>query len=576
MNTVPISELVIKSNVRAGNRNKDADYKKLKTSIKELGMLTPVLFYIDKNKKKVIFDGHQRVQIARELKHKAVPAYQTDNKLVTTNGEMDSLRQTNINTERVNMDIVDGIIAAQNIIKEQGIKTKKQLSKYLGKSGQFINYVAQLVNLHESIVEHLSRTPNRHLIWQEDEYNDLEDFLRELSLLPNETQSDLYQKFRDEQVTSERYDITWLDEFNSFYCNEHDHPSHALKEIAKLIGIDKVREYENNKNISVPTYNYDMFKPDEENFCNDNDFWLEIFYNEQKVGDYWRDIDIKDYGYDSKFNIKMFEWDEMARIKDNIALKAFLDKRCHNDPQKYKVKIISWNGNVTSLIKFWYVLIPLNNESINVDENIDENDSFKLIYNKLNKLAFPVIDKAIRHAEKKGWIQDKQIGKLNFTFKSIIDYGFDPSFVPVRVYDSESHNMLIPEDNPLSEMTDKITDANIIRMMIVQWWNEYKYKFTYDQINEWLTFMYESNSTSEIADMVEREFHFNLEFRKAWFNCFSVNHLSTLSDSIANNTTKKQAVKICSEIEWDQGEAIPFIDKCFVTQSNSGQLTHYR
>ena len=70
--TLPVKDFVSEGNVRPTNRD-SLDYLSLKENIKEIGMETPITYRLNKDGQAVIVNGHQRVQIAKDLRMKEIP-----------------------------------------------------------------------------------------------------------------------------------------------------------------------------------------------------------------------------------------------------------------------------------------------------------------------------------------------------------------------------------------------------------------------------------------------------------------------------------------------------------------------
>ena len=75
MNTLKIKDIQSFGNARSNNKKKTSEYRELKRNINEYGVLQPITYQLIDGKP-VVLDGHQRLQIVKELKHDLIPAYQ--------------------------------------------------------------------------------------------------------------------------------------------------------------------------------------------------------------------------------------------------------------------------------------------------------------------------------------------------------------------------------------------------------------------------------------------------------------------------------------------------------------------
>ena len=73
MSKLLISKFVSKSNVRKVDK-RSTDYKALRDNIKVKGVRTPITYFVDDKGDYVIINGHQRLAIAKDLKHDKILA----------------------------------------------------------------------------------------------------------------------------------------------------------------------------------------------------------------------------------------------------------------------------------------------------------------------------------------------------------------------------------------------------------------------------------------------------------------------------------------------------------------------
>ena len=147
MNTIPIDKIISEGNVRSKIVNgKNPAYKALKNNIAAIGVQTPIT-YRKSGDNYVVINGHMRVQIAKELKLKDIPAYESNGKVD------DTTKQLSTNVFTVGMSYGDLAYAIRELQEKGIVKTKKDLATHFGKSAKVINIAVALSNLHSFILE---------------------------------------------------------------------------------------------------------------------------------------------------------------------------------------------------------------------------------------------------------------------------------------------------------------------------------------------------------------------------------------------------------------------------------------
>lgn len=161
INMVDVNLIISNGNIRSGDKSRTKEYARVKENIKADGkVLRPVLCYLDENNAPVLIDGHQRVQIAKELEIPNVPVSVID--------KPDDIRRAQLicNMYTVKMTLYEQIMVysheAQKAVDEG--KGMQDLADQFGHSLTYMKKRIKLANLHPKLL-----TKNI----SEDELNDL-------------------------------------------------------------------------------------------------------------------------------------------------------------------------------------------------------------------------------------------------------------------------------------------------------------------------------------------------------------------------------------------------------------------
>ena len=141
----------IKPNKHQPRRYFDDDsIKELANSIKEQGLLTPILVKLvnkDGNKKEYkIIAGERRWRACKSLKMKNIKAIVVKN----TTDKSDALAAIIENVQREDLAIIEEAIAYDKLIKNFGMK-HDEIAKSTGKSRSYITNLIRILNLEESV-----------------------------------------------------------------------------------------------------------------------------------------------------------------------------------------------------------------------------------------------------------------------------------------------------------------------------------------------------------------------------------------------------------------------------------------
>ena len=128
----------------------DNSIKELANSIKEQGLLMPILVKKDKesnNKKKfIIIAGERRWRACKSLKMKTINAIVIQN----TSEKSDALAAIIENVQRENLAVLEEAIAYDKLIKNYGMK-HEEIAKSTGKSRSYITNLLRILSLKEDV-----------------------------------------------------------------------------------------------------------------------------------------------------------------------------------------------------------------------------------------------------------------------------------------------------------------------------------------------------------------------------------------------------------------------------------------
>ena len=174
----------------------DNSIKELSNSIKEQGLLMPILVKKDKNstnnKKFIIIAGERRWRACKSLKMKTINAIVIKN----TSEKSDALAAIIENVQRENLSVLEEAIAYDKLIKNYKMK-HEDIAKSTGKSRSYITNLLRILSLNEGVKKLLNEkkisfgharallnAPNQlvlanKVITDNMSVRQLEDFLRE-------------------------------------------------------------------------------------------------------------------------------------------------------------------------------------------------------------------------------------------------------------------------------------------------------------------------------------------------------------------------------------------------------------
>ena len=554
MNQVATDKFISEGNVRLnGTDKKSADYKALKSNINKVGILTPISYRKNDKGDFIVINGHQRLAIAKDLKIKEVPAFET-------NGEIDDLtKQLSTNMFIVGMSHLDASYAIDQMVEKGVVNTRKQLSSMFGKSIAWVDTALAFCNLHDWIKQYISTVESV-------EWSELSSPLTEISKSPINIQYNIIKDlindyWGDEDEENHNFDNfkELIDDWDCYGGENHiveffkemapklESDKTKWKIICDIIGEDTFREYEKSHDIKY-VYQNALFKEYEDlQFCQDENFLVEIFCSETEIGAFLLDNDTKiDYSY-SEYEIDFSFKHKMSSLKANVKKKtgfALTD-----------IIIDSWNGNVFN--PTLDISIPDEDEKsekaiVKSDEDYssdDTKDPNQLKYNKFNKWAFPYLDEhIITCIDPTKYNKDGQ----NIVVKwLLLDLECSLEISKPWHFDDDDKGY-----HPINELKSEegkiLNDNNLILEMSKLWFNQFYRNADFEQLDTLLEFQKQTPCKEVLAEV----FHKDEEARKVYFKVFSKNDLIKLT---ANGTkkTKAEYVDLAASIKWDE---IPLFD----------------
>ena len=554
MNTIPVSKLISEGNVRAEKTNKKTlEYKALKSNIAKVGMLTPITYRKNDDGAYVIINGHQRVEIAKDLKLQEIPAYES-------NGQIDDItKQVSTNMFTVPMTHLDASYAIDQLVEQGAITTRKALSSHFGKSIAWVDSALAICNLHPFI---------RHTI--KDKYsNDWSDHLISISKSPIKNQEIamktlLSLKTGDwikENVKSEILDYYHQDDnvedFLYDLSRELQTDETKWKYICDVVGEKTFRACEEKADMT-PVYENVLFQEfAKEQFCDNEEFLQEVFLSETAIGQYLNDCPV--LNDDNRDSISFGETicfdfaNKVSTLKSNI-------KKETGVPFS-NVIIQAWNGNVFNSKLYVTIVETAVTEDVKDDEyyeeKAEEKDPHALKYNKFNKWAAPIIVKYVESNVDTN-TRDKKDNRivLNWLIHDLsacleIDK-------PFHVETFKSHPIV----------TSK-TDEELFNGMTKEWFSEHWQYADFAQIDTLLSKL----GLKSCIEIVTDEFNANNEeTRKGYFNIFSKDELAEFSGQSKSET--KQIHLTCTYFK--EFKDIPYIDLvCTNKGSGSNSIRQY-
>ena len=573
MTQLAVDRFISEGNVRIDKVKKsNEDYKALKDNIKEIGIQTPITYRVNDNGDLVVINGHQRLQIAKDLKLTEIPAYES-------NGKVDDLtKQLSTNMFTVPMTHLDASFAIDKMVEKGIVTTKKALKAKFGKSSNWINVALAFCNLHPLI---------RGYFKEYDIMNNLDncsDNLIEISKSTITQQGIVIADMIEADDLNEMTQGDFNDCFEGYAWSLSESISEFLNDLAKnletdeskwkficeVIGEETFKKYEKKADI-VHEYQNSLFEEyADTQWCKDNDFLREIFLLETPIG---RFISENDFPYVDNDNdwIRFDFSTKVATLKKNLTAEAGVGLK--------NIKITGWSGTVFHPFLNFEILENSQEAESYVDEHgedaepVVDKDPHQLKYNKFNKWAAPFIEQYL--LEKVDPLKYNE-HDLNQVFEWIMSVLNERPNFDVGWYDEEKG-----EGHPLKHVIDKgesYSNDEVIQKMATYWFHTYYPTADFAQLDE----LFKEQKMASCKEYLANVFHAGTDdCRKDYFKIFSKDDLFELI--ISNNPdkddyskmNKAELVEVASNLGWLVDE-IPLFDLvCTNNGSGSNELKTY-
>ena len=521
--TIPVIKLISEGNVRANTVSKKSlEYKALKSNIAKIGIQTPITYRVNNKGENVIINGHQRVQIAKDLKLVDIPAFES-------NGQVDDItKQVSTNMFTVPMSHLDASFAIDHLVEQGAITTRKALSSHFGKSIAWVDTALALCNIHFLIKDFLAKKEidmtimspmlqeiskssiNQQILAvnglgvKSAEYNDFVEFLDDYSW--NNTDDDNLEEFLTDLASNLESDET------------------KWKYICDVIGKDTFRACEEKADM-VPVYDNVLFEEfAKDQFCDDIEFLREVFLSETPIGQFLDCPVLMNDNTDSISSGEAILFDfatKVSTLKSNI-------KKETGVPFS-NVTIQAWNGNVFNSKLYVTINETAVTEDVKDDEYYEEKakekDPDQLKYNKVNKWAKPFVCDYVRaNVDTNARDKDDNRIVLNWLIHDLgIGLVIDKPY-PIEVFNS----------HPIA--TSK-TDEELLTNMTEYWFDKHWTNADFNIIANLL----DALNLETCYDIVKNAFDADEENRKGYFKAFSKDELAVMTKNSLPKT-KAEAV----------------------------------
>ena len=579
MTQLAVDKFISEGNVRIDKVQKsNEDYKALKNNIKEIGIQTPITYRVNDNGDLVVINGHQRLQIAKDLKLIEIPAYES-------NGKVDDLtKQLSTNIFTVPMTHLDASFAIDKMVENGIVTTKKALKAKFGKNSEWVNVALAFCNLHplirgyfkdydivnnlhncsDSLIEISKSTITQQEIVIADmiECDDLNEI----------TQGDFSDYFEHY-----RYSLSEsISEFLNDLASKLETDESRWKFICEVIGEETFKDYEKKADI-VHEYQNSLFQEyADTQWCKDNDFLREIFLLETPIGRFISENDLPHVNNNDDW-IRFDFSTKVATLKKNLTAEAGVGLK--------NIKITGWSGTVFHPFLNYEILENSQEPESYVDEHgedglFDDNkpvvdkDPHQLKYNKFNKWAAPFIEQYLLEYVNPLKCNDCDLNQVFEWIMAILDER--PSF-DVGWYNEEKG-----EGHPLEHLinrSENYSNDEVIQKMATYWFYEYYPTADFAQLDE----LFKEQKMASCKEYLAKVFYDGSteDCRKDYFKIFSKDDLFELI--MSNNPdkddyskmNKTELVEVASNLGWLIDEIPLFNLVCTNNGSGSNELKSY-
>ena len=514
--TIKVSELISEGNVRyEATKKSNPEYKALKENVKLNGFFTPITYRYNKDGVPVIIDGHQRVNVAKDLKLTEIPAFES-------NGTVDDItKQISSNLFKVSMTPLDASYAIDRMVAEGIVTTKKALIAKFGKNASWVERALAFCNIDEYIRNYYKTEPITERV---------EEYLIELSKTPLSIQRQAIES-QDDIENEEDFKQVFIN-YSYYDDSEEEYLKDLVREvktdkskwefICNTIGKETFREYEANHDVTHEYQNTLFQEYADEQWCKDNDFLNEVFLAETEIGQWLIKKEIHYnlgiYGDDMlyfDFGTKLSTLQKNLKKESGVGLK--------------NISIDFWSGDVFNPRLCYTVtdtVVDENEDHVDDthDADIDEatdRDPHWLKYNKFNKVAAPIIEKYLLDNIDPLKCNDCDLNEVFEWIMAVLDDrpGFD-----VGWYDEEKG-----DGHPLEHLinrSENYSNNELIQEMSHFWFHKYYPTADFRQLDELLKTQGLKSCKEILKDTYDKEQDEvgNIEgmvFRKAYLSVLS-------------------------------------------------------
>ena len=559
MSLISTDKFISEGNVRIDKIQKsNENYKALKNNIKAIGIQTPITYRVNENGDFVVRNGHQRLEIAKDLKLTKIPAYET-------NGEIDDLTiQLSTNMFTVPMSHLDASFAIDQMVEKGIVTTKKALKAKFGKSSEWVDVALAFCNIHPLIREYFKE-------------NTVSDEAREY-LMEISKSTITQQAIQIENITEFEYSFeVKQSDFNGFVesCawDSDDGMTDFLNEltgnletdeskwefICKVIGKDTFREYETANDV-VHEYQNTLFQEyADTQWCQDRDFLAEVFLAETPIGKYLLKHDLEYFNYNDISGLRFDFGTTVATLKKNLKTKTGVGLK--------SISIDGWSGSVFNPY-LSYTILEESQEPESYEDEYDEEETYDadtdkatdrdphwLKYNKFNKVAAPVIEiYLLDHID----TSIKNADKINITFEWIMNTLGIPTSFNVGWNEENNHPL-----NKWFNGEESLSNDDIIQKMANHWFIKHYASADFEQLDVLLKTQGLKSCKEILKDTYDSEKEEvgktdGMVFRKAYLSVLSkAELLDYIDDQEAKSMNKSNLVQLIANKEQDE---LPFFD----------------
>lgn len=561
MSLISTDKFISEGNVRIDKVQKsNENYKALKNNIKAIGIQTPITYRKNDKGDFVVINGHQRLQIAKDLKLTEIPAY-------LSNGEVDDLtKQLSTNMFTVPMSHLDASFAIDQMVEKGIVTTKKALKAKFGKSSEWVDVALAFCNIHPLIREYFKENTVS---------DEAKESLMEISKSTVTQQEIEIGKLigNDEIRLSSKFIAEFTDFIEDYGYYESDSMADFLDDLAKnletdenkwefickVIGKETFREYETSHDVTHEYQNTLFQEYADTQWCQENSFLAEVFLAETPIGHFILEKDLP-YVEERAYNGLRFDFNTtVATLKKNLKAETGVGLK--------NISIDGWSGNVFNPY-LSYTILEESQEPESYEDEHGEEDTYDadtdkstdkdphwLKYNKFNKVAAPVIEiYLLDHID----TSIKNTDKVNITFEWIMN--------TLDIMTDFSIGWNEEDKHPLQqwfEEKESLSNDDIIQKMANHWFIKHYASADFRQLDVLLKTQGLKSCKEILKDTYDSEKEEmgildGMVFRKAYLSVLSKAELVELEGSQdAKTMTKSNLVQLIANKEQDE---LPFFD----------------